>query len=144
MLLDLAIGVPTMVTCLLLQALVFLYALRYYNRLAGSRTSVTTWSSLGLISGVMLLLVLGNLAQIAVWACLFRLLGEFGSLPAAIYHSAVNFATLGYGDVVMSEAHRLLGPLEAINGALMIGVSTAALTAAFQQELRGSARDPQR
>ena len=50
----------------------------------------------------------------------------------AFYHSSVNFATLGYGDVVMSAKHKLLGPLEAVNGALMIGVSTGALMAAFQ------------
>ena len=60
------------------------------------------------------------------------LLGEFTNLHEAIYHSAVNFATLGYGDIVMSEKHRFLGPLEAINGVLMIGVSTAALTAVFR------------
>ncbi len=48
----------------------------------------------------------------------------------------MNFATLGYGDLVMSQRHRLLGPLEAINGALMIGVSTAVLMAALQDALR--------
>lgn len=52
----------------------------------------------------------------------------------------MNFATLGYGDFVMSPAHRLLGPLEAINGVLMIGVSTAALMAAFQDVIRRTAR----
>jgi hypothetical protein len=53
-----------------------------------------------------------------------------------VYHSAVNFATLGYGDIVMSEKHRILGPMESINGVLMIGVSTAALTAAFQDVIK--------
>ena len=60
-----------------------------------------------------------------------------------MYHSAVNFATLGYGDIVMSARNRFLGPLEAINGALMIGVSTAALLSAFQDALRRmSVADP--
>jgi hypothetical protein len=36
----------------------------------------------------------------------------------------------------MSSQHRLLGPLEAINGVLMIGVTTAALMASFQDALR--------
>ena len=48
----------------------------------------------------------------------------------------MNFATLGYGDIVMSPEHQLLGPLEAINGVLMIGVSSAALMSAFQDSLR--------
>jgi len=88
------------------------------------------------VSMVMLLLVIGNLAQIAIWALLFRLLGEFQTFSEAFYHSAVNFATLGYGDIVMSPEHKVLGPLEAINGVLMIGVSTAALMAAFQDAIR--------
>ena len=65
--------------------------------------------------------MLGNLAQLTIWAVVFWLLGEFDSFVAAVYHSAVNFATLGYGDLVMSEQNRFLGPLEAINGVLMVG-----------------------
>jgi hypothetical protein len=84
----------------------------------------------------MLMLVIGNLVQVGIWAQLFRILGEFDGFGTAFYHSAVNFATLGYGDIVMSERHRLLGPLEAINGVLMIGVSTAALMAVFQDVIR--------
>jgi hypothetical protein len=36
----------------------------------------------------------------------------------------------------MSAQHKLLGPLEAINGSLMIGMSTAALMSAFQDALQ--------
>ena len=60
------------------------------------------------------------------------MLGEFDALEVAVYHSAVNFASLGYGDIVMSERWRLLGPLEAVNGVLMIGVSTAVLMTTLQ------------
>jgi hypothetical protein len=88
----------------------------------------------------MMLLTAGNLAQIAVWALLFRLLGEFEQYGEAFYHSAVNFATLGYGDIVMSARHRLLGPLEAVNGALMIGATTATLMLAFQDALQKQVR----
>ena len=88
----------------------------------------------------MILLTAGNLAQIAIWALLFRVLGEFEQYGEAFYHSAVNFATLGYGDIVMSARHKLLGPLEAVNGALMIGVSTATLMVAFQGWIRKSTR----
>lgn len=67
---------------------------------------------------------------------MFQILGEFKDFGDAIYHSAVNFTTLGYGDIVMSPKHRLLGPLESINGVLMIGVSTAALMATFEDAIR--------
>jgi hypothetical protein len=92
----------------------------------------------------MLLLVIGNMAQVGVWALLFVLLEEFQQFGEAFYHSAVNFATLGYGDVVMSAKRKLLGPLEAINGALMIGVSTAALISIFQQVIQTTARTRRR
>ena len=79
-----------------------------------------------------------------VWAQIFMTLGEFENFAAAFYHSAVNFATLGYGDVVMSEKHKILGPLQAVNGALMIGVSTGALMTAFQAVLKKTvqSKDP--
>jgi hypothetical protein len=53
--------------------------------------------------------------------------GEFADFEEAFYHSAVNFTTLGYGDIVMSRRWRLLGPLEAVNGSLMLGLSAAML-----------------
>ncbi len=72
-------------------------------------------------------LFLGNLLQIALWAALFLFFNEFSSFSTAFYHSTVNFATLGYGDMVMSEKYRLLGALEAANGVLMFGLTTGFL-----------------
>ena len=66
-----------------------------------------------------------HLIEISVWAALFILCGEFREFGIAYYHSAVNYTTLGYGDLIMSPSWRLLGPLEAADGALMFGVSTA-------------------
>jgi hypothetical protein len=72
-------------------------------------------------------LLVSALAQIALWAGTFVLCGEFADFEEAFYHSAVNFTTLGYGDIVMSWRWRLLGPLEAANGSLMLGLSAAML-----------------
>jgi hypothetical protein len=136
----LAIGFGTMSVCLLLQSALLVAALRYYVRNDKPSTNASSWSTLLVINCVMLLLVLGNLAQLSLWAVVFWLLGEFDSLVPAVYHSAVNFATLGYGDLVMSERNRFLGPLEAINGVLMVGVSTAALMATFQNAFKKTAQ----
>jgi len=135
MLFDLVLGLPTMALCLLTQSLIFIKAIRYYSRKDYLVKNPSFAASLLVVNGVMLLLVLGNFMQIAIWALLFRLVGEFQAFDAAFYHSAVNFATLGYGDIVMSERHRLLGPIESVNGVLMIGISTAALTAAFRDAM---------
>jgi len=139
MLFDLVVGLMTMLVCLLLQLGLLLGLMRAFARRLDERDHGMGWV-LGLTGGVMLALVLGNLGQVALWALLFRLLGEFGDYATAFYHSAVNFATLGYGDIVMSPAHRLLGPLESINGILMIGVTSSAFLSAMQRAL---ARHPE-
>ena len=48
----------------------------------------------------------------------------------------MNLASLGYGDIVMSKSLKLLRPLEAVNGVLMVGMSGAALMAVLQQSIR--------
>lgn len=79
------------------------------------------------LSTVVLVLFVGHVFQFAIWAALFVYLGEFDSYATAFYFSAVNFTSLGYGDIVMSETWRLLGPLEAANGVLMFGLSAGAI-----------------
>ena len=64
------------------------------------------------------------------------LLGEFNAVYDAVYHSGVNFTSLGYGDVVMSARWKLLGPLEAANGVLMFGMTSAALMAILQHLIK--------
>lgn len=143
MLVNLAIGLGTMAVCLALQLFLFIVVLRYYAEHGGQISSPSLWQSIVAVNQVMFLLVAGNLCQVGIWALVFMWLGEFAGFADAFYHSAVNFGTLGYGDVVMSEGHRLLGPLEAINGVLMIGVCTAALMSATKDILlktRGARR----
>jgi hypothetical protein len=53
----------------------------------------------------------------------------FSDFETAFYYSAQNYTSLGYGDVLPSEQWRLLGPLEAVNGLLAFGLSTAVLFA---------------
>ena len=134
MLLNLTLGITTMVVCLFVQGVLVVSALRFYARRLG-RAHLSFLAAMRVTSGMLLILIVGSLAQVSVWALVFLMLGEFETLEVAFYHSGVNFATLGYGDIVMSLEHRILGPLEAINGALMIGVSTAALSRAFREVL---------
>ena len=137
MLLNLLVGLPVMLLCLLMQGYFVSICLRQYVRFRhGRKAHVTQFQNAVLLSLVMLLMLAGNFAQMGIWAVLFMLLGEFDQLATALYHSGVNFATLGYGDIVMSERWRLLGPLEAANGILMFGVSTAVMTAAVMDIIK--------
>ena len=143
MLLNLLVGIPVMFLCLVLQAIFVTTNLRYYARFnAAHEHKESQWRDILLLSIVMLLMLLSNLAQMLIWAALFMLLGEFGDFSTALYHSAVNFVTLGYGDIIMTERWRFLGPLEAVNGILMFGVSTAVITAAVLDVVRRRTNTP--
>ncbi len=136
MLMNLMIGLPVMLLCLLLQALVVAISLRYYVRYKRRHNEPSISRHIGILALVMLLMLLGNFLQMGIWASLFVLLGEFETFAQALYFSGVTFATLGYGDVVLSPHWQLLSPLEAANGILMFGVSTAVMTAAVGDEIK--------
>jgi len=89
------------------------------------RVGLSFWKDFEIVGLVISFALVAHLIEIAIWAALFAICGEFKELGVAYYHSAVNYTTLGYGDVVMSPSWRLLGPLEAADGTLMFGVSTA-------------------
>lgn len=138
---NLLVGLPVMLLCLALQIAFAFWSVRYYVRHVDHRapdTDVVTGVRPLLIA--MLIMTLGNFQQIVLWGAVFMALGEFTELYEAIYHSAVNFTFLGYGDVVMHKGWKLLGPLEALNGILMLGVTGAALMAMLQHMIKTESR----
>lgn len=133
---NLLLGLACMIICVLIQGLLVASVVELYVRRQRFIAVQSFLRTQVFIIIVMVALVIGNFMQIAIWAALFMYLKEFDDFSTAIYHSAVNFATLGYGDIVMSEKHRLLGPLQSINGVLMVGVSTAVVMGTFQNALK--------
>jgi hypothetical protein len=134
---NLMVGIPANLLCLIVQAAVAFWSVRYYLR-----QSIVSAKPRKFLSGLrpllvaMLAMMAGNFVQIILWGSLFLWLGEFNELYDAIYHSAVNFSSLGYGDIVMTKNWRLLGPLEAVNGVLMLGMTAAALMVILQHLIK--------
>lgn len=87
---------------------------------------------------VVSLLFFGHLLQFATWAAVFVAIGQFDSYTEAFYFSAVNFTSLGYGDIVMDPQWRLLGPLQAANGVLMFGLSAGLLVSLMSVFIRAA------
>ena len=87
-----------------------------------------------------LLLAIEHLVAIALWAVPVMICGGFERYEDGFYLSAMNYTTLGYGDVVLSPDWRLLGPLEAVNGVLLLGLSTAVIFAVMNQLLEKRVR----
>jgi len=100
--------------------------------------SHTLFGTTSVLIAVMLILVSGNLVQIALWAAVFVGRGEFLDFTTAFYHSLVNFTTLGYGDLVMSETGRILGALEAANGVVMFGLTTSVVFLVLSAQMQSA------
>jgi voltage-gated potassium channel Kch len=137
MLTNLLTSLPALLLCLLFQAIFVGVGVRQYTRFR-DRGSNELLRNVGMLSAVMLVMLVGNFIQMAIWAALFMIIGEFDEFATALYFSSVTFATLGYGDIVLSEQWRLLSGVEAANGILMFGVSTAVMTAAVLDVMKRS------
>jgi hypothetical protein len=128
MLINLLVGTLLMVVNLGIQVIAVTILLSYFiNRIGTDALKPTISNDAKVLSVVMAVLMVGHAFMFATWAGLFMLVGEFDDFATAFYHSTVNFTSLGYGDIVMSEEYRLLGALEAANGVLMFGLSAGAI-----------------
>jgi hypothetical protein len=124
-----AVACTIFVHALALAATVNLF--RYEMRLG--RAGAGALIDLAIVVLVISFAFVAHLIEIALWAVLLVICGEFQEFGNAYHHSAVNYTTLGYGDLLLTPSWRLLGPLEATNGALMFGVSAAMVFAVVQR-----------
>ncbi len=131
---SLIFGIGTFICTIFIYALVYLFVMALIEWYTQEGHVSSKSRNVMALSVTVILILVSHICSIALWAWIFILLGEFGSFDAAFYFSAVNYTTLGYGDIILSKAWRLLGPLEAVNGVIMLG-STTALTFALQISL---------
>jgi len=96
-------------------------------------TGLTFWKNVAVMMIILLVTASAHLAQIALWAVAFLMVGEISTFERAFYFSTQNYTALGYGDIAVSQRWRLLGPLEAINGILLFGLSTGVIFAVMSQ-----------
>jgi Ion channel len=83
------------------------------------------WPITWLLIRIAWLLIVIHMLEIAVWALFFWWQKCLPNLESSFYFSGVTYATLGYGDLLLPEQWRLFGPLEALTGSLMVGLSIA-------------------
>lgn len=85
------------------------------------------------VSAVVLLMFFASVAEVMVWAVVYKWLGAFSEGEPAIYFSMVTYTTLGYGDIVLGENLRLLSSFQAAIGIIMFGWTTAVVLAVVQR-----------
>jgi voltage-gated potassium channel len=87
------------------------------------------WTLTRLVS----LLLAFHLLEMAIWAAAFTAIGVLPDFETSLYYSLKSYTTVGYGDVLPPTSWRLLGPIEAAVGVLMLGWSTSIIVAAVQR-----------
>jgi hypothetical protein len=89
------------------------------------REDTRFWQITWLLIRIAWLLIVIHMVAIAVWAMFFWLAKCLPDIESSFYFSAVTYATIGYGDLVLPKEWRMLGPIEGFTGILMFGLSTA-------------------
>lgn len=78
-----------------------------------------------LLTVTMICLMIAHIGEIAVWGVYYGLAAVTPKGLTAFEFAFENYTALGYGNPVPPEGNRLLGPLTALNGLLLIGWSVA-------------------
>lgn len=126
MIVQLAIGGLLIALTVIFQALLFDFIIKKIRWLEGIALEriKDVWKAV--ILAFVVLAVFGTLiAEIWLWALFYLAVGAFAHLEPALYYSISSFTTVGFGDVVLGSDWRLIGSIEATNGFLMFGWSTA-------------------
>ena len=140
-------GVPLIV----LTSVVHVFGLGFINErmipVPGARMDPRSTTFLAMtMSVVVLLATLLHAFEASVWAGAYLLLRALPDAKAAMLYSVSALTTYGHASEVLAERWKMLGALEALNGMLLFGLSTAFLFAMIQQlwSFRSSGRGPKR
>ena len=80
-------------------------------------------------------LMITHAIEVIVWALAYWIVDAVPPGANLVYFAFVNYATLGYGDVVPVKRWLLLGPITAMNGFLLLGWSTAVIFEVLRRAL---------
>lgn len=121
------------------------YWLRHLvHRYAGPDGHFKAHVVLPAVTSTAIILMLLHVLEVILWALAYLLLlpgDHLGTLEKATYFSVVTYTTLGYGDITLSEHDwRLLSGVEALDGILLVGWSTALLFLVVQRSWNAMAR----
>jgi len=78
-----------------------------------------------LLTVTVICLMGAHVCEIGVWGLFYDLSGVHTREATAFEFAFENYTALGYGNPVPPEGRRLIGPITALNGLLLIGWSVA-------------------
>ena len=130
-LLPLTVGLSVILITVGLHAVATTQAIYLLKKYGKKRVQNAGIQSKPLILGVTgVFLSVKHYIDIILWAVAYWIFAgaeHFANFEDAVYFSSVTYTTLGYGDVTLSDKWRLLCGIQAMNGVLLFGWSTAIL-----------------
>ena len=93
------------------------------------------------MSVTVLLATLLHSIEAVVWAIAYRLLGALPDNKAAMLYSLSALTSYGHAEVFLADHWKMMGALEALNGMMLFGLTTAFLFAIIQQVWPLGSRD---
>jgi len=101
---------------------------------------MSTVGYMGLLIAAFSAIIVLHMIEIAIWAAFYFGNSLFLDFETALYFSTTSYTTIGFGDVVLPRAWRMLGGIEGVTGVLLCGLSTAfvfaIVNAMFQMRLQ--------
>lgn len=135
MFLIICFGVLIICMNVILQSTFTVHSLKYLHKFNFKNQRLSISLVLWQMALSVSLLTLLHGAQCTIWAAAFYFnpnIDNLYSFQEALYFSFITFTTVGYGDVVIDSEWKILAGLEAINGIMMVGWSTALMFSYLQ------------
>jgi hypothetical protein len=109
-----------------------LVGLRIRVRIENRRLGLRYVIVIGLVAAAGLLLAVLHGIEAAIWAAAYLSLGALDSPLHAILYSVDSMSTRGASGLTLQGHWRMMGALEAVDGMLLFGISTAYIFALMQ------------
>jgi hypothetical protein len=94
------------------------------------RRSIVAFASVAVASAVLLTVLLG--VEAGAWAAAYLAVGARPDFASAMLYSLSAMTSYGHANVFLAEHWQLMGALEALNGMMLFGLTTAFLVSVLQ------------
>jgi len=127
MLRQLLVGGGVSLVTIAIHALVMTIVVRVAQATGTKKVSHPSLFLMAVMIPTVSVFMLAHTIEVFVWALAYWIVEAAPPGTNLVYFAFVNFATLGYGDILPVQRWLLLGPLAAMNGWLLFGWSTAVI-----------------
>ena len=143
LLLQLLIGSIMIGLTVMIHAIGLDFILKYASKVEALLRKIVAGFYKPVFAGLIVVSVFAvNVIHIWLWAILYLALGckPLQNLSESLYFATVTYTTLGYGDILLEVSYRMLSAIEAANGFILFGWTTAFIFEVKSRLYRGEAR----